>query len=96
MSLHWQCGLAQWAYGELAAQFKGHILPENDVAALRQVFELAKKENRQVKVYDTSRMGDKVRAMKRGVLKTPVAIINGQRYEGSDEILQAFALEQHP
>jgi hypothetical protein len=95
MSLHWECGLAQWAYGELAAQFKGRILPENDVAVLQQVFEQAKKENSQVKVYDTSRMGDKVRAMKRGVFKTPSAVINGQRYEGLEEILKAIAAKPH-
>jgi hypothetical protein len=95
MSLHWECGLAQWAYGELAARFKGRILPENDVTALQHVFEQAKKENRQVKVYDTSHMGDKVRAMKRGVFRTPSAVINGQRYEGLDEILRAIAVEPH-
>jgi hypothetical protein len=93
MSLHWECGLAQWAYGELAAQFKGRILSENDVAALQHVFEQAKKENRQLKVYDTSRMGDKVRAMKRGVFKTPSAVINGQRYEGLEEILRAISVK---
>lgn len=86
MSYHWQCGLAQWAYGELAAQFKGRILCEEDVNALRQVFEIAKSENQEVKVYDTSRMSDKVKALRRGILKTPTVVMNGRRYQGSDEI----------
>jgi hypothetical protein len=86
MSYHWQCGLAQWAYGELAAQFKGRILCEEDIAALRQVFEMSKRKNREVKVYDTSHMSDKVKALKRGILKTPTVLMNGRRYQGSDEI----------
>jgi hypothetical protein len=86
MSYHWECGLAQWAYGELAGQFKGRILSEEDVGALRQLLEMAKKGSYEVKVYDTSRIGDRMRALKRGVLKTPTAIINGVLVQGLDEI----------
>jgi len=42
-------------------------------------------------VYDVSRMTDKLRAIKRGIRKTPAAIINGEKYEGLEEILQAIS-----
>lgn len=93
MSYHWECGLAQWAYAELASQFKGRILPEEDVNALRQIFEIAKKENREVKVYDTGRVGGRFKALKYGILKTPAVIMNGERYQGSDEIARVVSIE---
>jgi hypothetical protein len=91
MSYHWECGLAQWACKELTDQFKGRILSEKDVAAMRRVLEMAKKENLEVKVYDTSRTSDRLRALKRRILKTPTAIIEGRRYEGPDKILRAIS-----
>jgi hypothetical protein len=96
MSYHWECGLAQWAYGELAGQFKGRILSEEDVGALRQLLDMAERENCKVKVYDTSRMGDRVRALKRGVLKTPTAIIKGALYQGLDEISKVIQSKPNP
>ena len=91
MSYHWECGVAQWAYGELAAQFKGRILSEQDVKAMQQVFEMAKRESREVKVYDVSRVSDKIRALKQRVFKTPTVVMNGRRYEGLDEICKAVS-----
>jgi len=96
MSLHWQCGLAQWAYGELAAQFKGKILTEDDLNALQQVVELAKNGFHRFRVYDISRLGDRVRALKRGVLKTPTVIADGQRYVGLEEISRAISGKSKP
>ena len=93
MSFHWQCGLAQWAYGELAAQFKGRILAEDDLTTMQQIVELAEKRNHKLKVYDISRLGDRTRAMKRGVLKTPALIVDGQRYVGLEEILRAISIK---
>ena len=72
MSCHWECSLAQWAYGEMAGQFKGRILCEEYVGVLRQVLEMAKKEGREVKVYNTSRVGHRMKALRRGILKTPL------------------------
>jgi hypothetical protein len=96
MSYHWQCGLAQWAYGELAGQFKGRILCEEDVGVLRQVLEMAKKEGLEVKVYDTSRMGDRMKALRHGILQTPAAIMNGELYQGLNEISQVIASKPNP
>jgi hypothetical protein len=86
MSYHWVCGLDEWAYGELAAQFKGRILSEEDYEVMNQVFEMAKKENREVRIYDTSRLSDKARALKRGILKVPAIIMNGEQYQGLEQI----------
>jgi hypothetical protein len=91
MSYHWECGLAQWAYGELAGQFKGRILSEEDVMVLRQVLEMAKSKGQEVKVYDTSRVGDRMKALRRGILKTPAAIMRGELYQGVDVISQMIA-----
>lgn len=96
MSYHWECGLAQWAYEELAGQFKGRILCEEDVGVLRQVLEMAKKEGREVKVYDTSRVGDRMKALRRGILKTPAAIMDGELYQGLNEISQVIAGKPKP
>lgn len=96
MSYHWECGLAQWAYGELAGQFKGRILSDEDVGVLRQVLDMAKKEGREVKVYDTSRMSDRVKALRRGVLKTPAVIINGELCQALDQALQVGATKPNP
>jgi uncharacterized membrane protein len=93
MSYHWECGLAQWAYAELASQFKGRILSDEDVSALRQIFEAAKKENREVKVYDTSRVNGRLKALKHGILETPAVIMNGERYQGLDEIAHVISIK---
>jgi hypothetical protein len=95
MSYHWECGVAQWAYAELADQFKGRILSQQDVTALQQVFEMAKKESREVKVYDTSRITDRIRALKNSVLKTPTVLIDGKRYQGLDEISRLILKKQN-
>jgi hypothetical protein len=34
---------------------------------------------------------DKLKAIKRGIKKTPSAIINGKKYEETEEILKALA-----
>ena len=89
MSYHWECGLSQWAYRKLDEQFKGRLLSEKDVEAMQQILEMAKTQNRQVKVYDTSRLRGRLKALKLGVSKTPTVVMNGQRYEGLDEITHA-------
>jgi len=74
-----------------ASKLKGRILPQEDLTALEQVSQMAKKTNEKITVYDVSRMTDKLRAIKRGIRKTPAAIINGEKYEGLEEILQAIS-----
>ena len=96
MSYHVQCGLGRWAYGELASQFKGRIFADTDIEALNKVFEVAKKENREVKVHDTSRVAERMKALKRGILKTPAIVVNGIKYQGLGEIAQAITFRPTP
>jgi len=91
MSQHSFCapGLADALVSGVASKLKGRILPQEDLTALEQVSQIAKKTNEKIKVYDVSRLTDKLKAMKRGIRKTPAVMINGEKYEGLEEILQA-------
>lgn len=96
MSYHVQCGLGRWANGELASQLKGRIFADTDIEALNKVFVVAKKENREVKVHDTSRVAERMKALKRGILKTPAIVVNGIKYQLLDEIAQAITFRPTP
>jgi hypothetical protein len=88
MSHHIDCGLARWASTDLSEQFKGRILSEKDLKVLKQAFEIAEKGDFKVKVYDVSRMTDRIKALRRGILKTPAAVVDGKRYEDLEEFSQ--------
>jgi len=57
---------------------------------------MAKKEGLEVKVYDTSRMGDRMKALRRGILQTPAATMNGELYQALNEISQVIASKANP
>jgi len=63
-------------------------LAQDDRAVLENALRIASETNKEVFVFDVSRMTDKLKAMKRGVKKTPSTIINGKRCEGAEEILK--------
>jgi hypothetical protein len=96
MSYHIDCGLAEWARSNLAEQFKGRILSEEDHRVLEQVLKMAKARDQKVRVYDISRMTDRIRALKRAVFKTPTLIIDEQRYQGLEEISRAVLSKFRP
>src|SRR4030042_1303845 len=87
MSHHVQCGLARCAYEELASQFRGRILTEKDSEALNKIFELAKEENSEVIVYDTSRITERLKAWKRGILRTPAVVLKEVKYQGLSKMV---------
>ena len=91
MSQHVQCGLARWAYGSLASQFKGRIFSDGDIQALDKIFKVAERMNWEVRVYDTSRMTERLKAWKRGILTTPSVVMNGVKYKGLNQVSQAIA-----
>jgi hypothetical protein len=70
------------------------VSPYMDVETCR-VFQIMGKLNESVKIYDLSRMTDSLRAMRHGIRRTPVAVINGEKYEGLNGILRAIAVEPH-
>jgi len=90
MSYHWECGLDQWAKAGLQKLFKGRILSGEELTILERVLEKAQEKNQKIKIYDISRIVDRVRAMKRGVMKTPTVIIDEERHQGLSEILEAI------
>ena len=82
--------------GELISKFnkvKGRVFSEEDWSILQRLSEAASQTNDEVKVYDISHAGDRFKALTRGITKTPVVIINGERYEGAEKSLDA--LDKH-
>jgi hypothetical protein len=53
--------------------------------------DIASKHGFELRVYDTSRAGDAIRAKTAGVNKTPAVIINGHKFEGDFEIHDILA-----
>jgi len=70
------------------AKFKGRVLPQDDHTVLARIQELAYELHDDVKVYDVSRTQDRIRALRRGILKTPTVVVQGKKHEGLDKILQ--------
>jgi len=91
MSQHVQCGLARWVYDSLSSQFKGRILSDKDVQTLNKVFEVARRLGCDVEVHDISRIKERLKALKRGILSTPSIVMNGSKYVGLDQVLLAGA-----
>jgi glutaredoxin len=82
--------------GEMISQFnkvKGRIYPEEDWSVLQRLVEAASQTDDEIKVYDISHTADRFKALTRGITKTPVVIINGERHEGAQKSLDA--LDKH-
>ena len=67
-------------------QFKERLLPPEDSAVLEHVLDIAGKTRGSVKIYDLSKVADNVRALRRGIFRTPVVMIDGERYDGFENI----------
>jgi hypothetical protein len=77
--------------GEIFLQFnkvKGRVFSEEDWAVLQRLAEVAGRIN-EVRLYDVSRIADRLKALSRGIIKTPVIIINGEKNQGAEECLDA-------
>jgi hypothetical protein len=95
MSRHGFCnpGTAMKA-GEIVSQFnkvKGRVFSEENWAVLQRLIEVAGPTSGEVRLYDVSRMLDRLKALSRGVIKTPVVIINGEKSEGAEKCLDALS-----
>jgi hypothetical protein len=93
MSQHEFCapGEHQALLKQALSQFKGRILPQEDFAVLEEAVRITNKTNEQIKIYDVSRMTHKFSALKRGIRKTPAAIIDGEKHEGLEQISKAIS-----
>ena len=98
MSQHPYCapGAHEALMKQALSEFKGRILPQEDLTVLEQTLRTTNETNEQIKVYDVSRMIDKLNAIRRGVRKTPSVIINGEKYEGLEEISKAISSKSGP
>jgi hypothetical protein len=72
----------------LGSSFKGRILPPEDFQALELLEPLVKESGEEVELLDTSRTIDLLKALARGIWKTPTAIVQGKKYEGIEKIRQ--------
>jgi len=93
MSMHPFCapGLADQLVNQAVSKFRGRILPREDLTVLEQVLLLKNKTNGQIKIYDVSRMTDKIKAMTLGIRKTPAVIVNGEKLVGLEEIMKGIS-----
>lgn len=93
MSTHSYCAPGEWTglLKGLESKFKGRILPSEDVEVLEQFKTLGEKCGDEVRVYDVSRATERIKALSRGIRKTPALIIQGKKYEGIKEIRQWFS-----
>ena len=73
---------------KFSSKFKNRVLPQDDYTVLQRIAELAFELHDELKVYDVSHDLDRLRALKRGVLKTPAVIVQGKKHEGLDNILK--------
>jgi hypothetical protein len=92
MSTHSYCAPGVWTglLKGLESKFNGRVLSSEDVEVLERLKTLGEKCEDQVKVYDVSRVTDRIKALSRGVRKTPTIIIQGKKYQGEKEIHQWF------
>jgi hypothetical protein len=92
MSAHSFCypGLGSALLKGLESKFKGRILSSEDSEVLEKIKTLGEKCDDKVKVYDISRATDRIKALSKGILKTPTLINQGKKYEGVKEIQQWF------
>jgi hypothetical protein len=96
MAPHSYCapGTTEGLVSEVLSKFRGRLLSEEDSKALECVLQVLKENHESLRVYDVSRTADKLRAVKRGIRKTPTVIINGEKYEGQAAIWEALSARQ--
>jgi hypothetical protein len=92
MSTHPYCAPGVWTglLKGLESKFKGRVLPSEDGEVLERFKTLGEKCDDEVMVYDVSKITDRIKALSKGIRKTPTVIIQGKKYEGVKEIRQWF------
>ena len=94
MSQHSYCapGAAEALVSVLSSKFKNRILAQEDFTILEQCVTEARACHESFLIYDISRMSDRIKAIRRGIRKTPAAIIDGKKCQGLEEIQRALSL----
>jgi hypothetical protein len=93
MSMHPYCapGTNERLIGQAVSKFKGRLLSSEDSTIIERVLQIIGKTNEPIKIYDVSKATDGLKALRHGIRKTPVALIDREKYEGLDEILKALS-----
>ncbi len=91
MSYHTYCDpdMANRASEILSPKFKGRIFSEEDWSVLEQISLLAKETGREFEIHDVSSIKGRIIAIKYGIRKTPAIVINGEKFEGKERVLEA-------
>jgi len=71
-------------------RLRGDCFLEEDSTTLERVLNIMTKTQESVKIRDLSDVVDRLRALRHGIRRTPVVVVNGEKYETPDEILQAL------
>jgi hypothetical protein len=74
-------------------KFNGRMFSEEDWTVLQRLIEAANQTEDEIKLYDISSTADRFKALSRGIRKTPVIIIDGEKHEGAEKSLDA--LDKH-
>lgn len=88
MSQHEYCASGTWQdlVKDYASKFKGRILTPEDQEVLEKIEKLTSKFHDKVRIYDVSRISDKMKAIKEGIRRTPTVIVQGKKYESLKEV----------
>jgi hypothetical protein len=96
MSQHGYCdtGTATRASEIFSSKFKGRLFSTDDWTVLQRLSESEKIETEKIKVYDTSRPIDRLKALSQGIWKTPTIIVNGEKHVGLEECMGTLDKQQ--
>jgi hypothetical protein len=96
MAPHSYCapGTTEGLVSQAASKLKGRLLSQQDSTVLEQAVQISRAAEEPIKIYDLSRMTDYLRAMKRGIGKTPAVMVNGEKFEGLEAVLHALSAEK--
>ena len=75
---------------ELFSSKLAGVLPEKDVKILQEALKTSERTGEKLKVFDVSRIGHRIRAMKLRIRKTPTIIVNGEKNVGFEKSRQTL------
>jgi hypothetical protein len=81
---------------EALSNFKGRFFSQEDSFVLERVLDIADKTKRSVKIYDLSKLADKFKAVRHGIFKTPVVMVDGVRYKSLEDSLSVMLSDSNP
>ncbi len=81
---------------EALSNFKGRFFSQEDSFVVERVLGIADEMKRSVKIYDLSKLADKFKAIRHGIFKTPVVMVDGVRYKSLEDSLRVISGDSNP